>query len=185
MKTTEQQISKTLTSFAKSFIDLCQQEKGQLPQAEFEPEWISPCQVGEVADEHIHWQPVIIEDKLDFENVESALELTIHPEYAEYATSMYSESIPAKCEHGLLELLFPWNQDDFSRLQENLIGHVLMKRKLKQDVTLFFAVTDEEDVILVVHNDTGEVWAERVGCQPHKKLADNLNEFILSLLPTL
>ncbi len=50
---------------------------------------------------------------------------------------------------------------DFERLQQNLIGHILMKQKLKQAITLFFAVTDEDDIILSVNNNTGEVWAEK------------------------
>jgi SecY interacting protein Syd len=46
-------------------------------------------------------------------------------------------------------------------------------------------VTDLEDVILSVVNETGEVWAEKVGKKPHKKVADNLAEFIGMLEPVV
>ena len=58
-----------------------------------------------------------------------------------------------------------------------------MKQKLKQPISIFFAVTDDEDFILSINNESGEVWVERVGCIPHKKVADNLTSFIATLEP--
>lgn len=58
-----------------------------------------------------------------------------------------------------------------------------MKQRLKQDETIFFAVTDEEDMIISVDNNNGEVWVERVGCKPHKKISDSLVEFLRQLTP--
>jgi SecY interacting protein Syd len=87
---------------------------------------------------------------------------------------MFSGEITTKSSDGELSLLFAWNEEDFARLQENIIGHIMMKQRLKQAETIFFAVTDEEDIIISVDNATGEVWAERVGCKPHKKVADSL-----------
>ena len=58
-----------------------------------------------------------------------------------------------------------------------------MKQKLKQAETVFFAVTDEEDMIISLDNSSGEVWVERVGCKPHKKLSDSLVDFISQLTP--
>jgi SecY interacting protein Syd len=70
-------------------------------------------------------------------------------------------------------------------LQENIIGHILMKKRLKQENTIFFGVTNEDDMILSINNETGAVWVERVGCKAHKKLADSLNDFIRQLTPAL
>ena len=58
-----------------------------------------------------------------------------------------------------------------------------MKQRLKQTETVFFAVTDEEDIIISIDNANGEVWVERVGCKPHKKLSDSLANFIEQLTP--
>jgi SecY interacting protein Syd len=80
-------------------------------------------------------------------------------------------------------LLQVWNEQDFERLLQNLIGHALMKRRLEQPMTLFFAVTDDEDYILSLENDTGRVMLERVGLEPQEMLADNLAQFLSSLEP--
>ena len=69
----------------------------------------------------------------------------------------FSHDINATAEQGGLTLLQAWNEEDFDRLQKNLIAHVLMKRRLKQADTLFFALTDEEDLLLSILLETGEV----------------------------
>ena len=122
---------------------------------------------------------------MSFNNVEQALELNIHPSISCYYTTIYSETIDAKCDQGNLQLLFAWSRADFDRLQQNLIGHILMKQKLDQPVTLFFALTEHEDIMLSVDNQSGEVWVERVGCLPHKKIANSLTEFIATLSPDI
>ncbi len=41
------------------YIALCRQQLGSLPMQKHDPEWISPCQVGEPnAQGMIYWQPV-------------------------------------------------------------------------------------------------------------------------------
>ena len=97
---------------------------------------------------------------------------------------MFSDSLDASCAEGDLSLLFAWSAKDFARLQENIIGHILMKQRLKQAETIFFAVTNEEDMIISLDNNTGEVWVEQVGCKPHKKISDSLVEFIGQLTPS-
>ena len=60
-----------------------------------------------------------------------------------------------------------------------------MKTKLKQKLTVFFAITDDDDHIISLDNDDGSIWVEKVGSEPHKKLADTLAEFILQLTPRI
>ena len=181
MKSSNPQIFEQLNQLLADFIVQHKAKYQCLPQVQFEPEWLSPCQQGEVNDEYIHWQPIKVDDPLTFTNVAQALEITLHDDFSTYYSCFYSESIPVHCSEGYLELLFAWNKDDFERLQQNVIGHVLMKQKLKQPITLFFAVTDEHDHIISMINDTREIWVEKVGCLPHKKLANSLSEFIASL----
>lgn len=175
-------LTENLIALSENYILAYQEKTGVLPLVEFDDDWRSPCEQ-ERLDDNVYWKPVKIEgdQTLSFDNVEQALNINLHDDIKTYFTTIYSESIDAVCEEGALSLLFAWNEDDFSRLQENIIGHVLMKQKLKQEVTLFFAVTDEEDIIISVLNETGEVWVERVGCKPHKKIANSLNDFIESL----
>lgn len=181
-----------LQQFSSQYISQYQQNHGHLPMIEQDNDWPSPCENGGVSHSALShgqtfWQPVNIEqkEKIHFDNVESALELSLHPDIKTYFTTLYSESLDARCEEGELSLLFAWNENDFQRLQENLIGHVLMKQRLKQKETLFFAVTDEEDMIVSIDNKSGTVWVERVGCEPHKKLAESLAQFISKLRPVI
>jgi SecY interacting protein Syd len=181
-----------LQQFSEQYIVEYQKVHACLPTVEQDDEWPSPCEQ-ETTEKtpspagKVYWQPTAIEksEELSFENVESALELTLHNDIKTYFTLLYSESLDARCDEGELSLLFAWNKNDFQRLQENLIGHILMKRRLKQQETIFFAVTDEEDTIISIDNTSGSVWVERVGCKPHKQLSDSLAQFISQLTPVI
>lgn len=188
----------TLLQFATQYINQYQDVHQHLPVILHDEEWPSPCELphndSDAAKNYLStgevcWQPIPmsnskeIELPLNFDNVESALEFTLHTDIKKYFTTLFSESLDANCEEGNLSLLFAWNEADFQRLQENIIGHILMRRRLKQTETIFFAVTDEEDMIISLDNQSGSVWVERVGCKPHKQLATSLIEFISELKP--
>ncbi len=190
MTSTNKTLSQLLQQFANTYIETYQSEHGHLPIIECDEQWLSACEKEKLNAKEAYWQPAVIKniaensnEPLTFSNVESALELTLHPDIKTYFTTMYSESLDAKCDEGQLSLLFVWNYDDFQRLQENIIGHILMKQKLKQPETIFFAVTDEEDIIVSLDNASGEVWVERVGCKAHKKLSNSLADFIEEITP--
>jgi len=187
---TNEHLVQVLQQFSDRYISDYQQAHSCLPTVEQDAEWSSPCEQSTTEQSslpqgEVYWQPVAINksEELSFDNVESALELTLHEDIKTYFTLFYSESLDAQCDEGKLSLLFAWNKNDFQRLQENLIGHILMKQRLKQKETIFFAVTDEEDMIISIDNANGSVWVERVGCKPHKQLSDSLTQFIGSLTP--
>lgn len=143
----------------------------------------SDAQQGEIIDNQVQWQPVPQAIQTDFANVEHALELTIHPDIKTFYRLYFGAGLAAQHLRGKLMLLMVWNDDDVKRLQENIIGHILMKRRLKQRETVFFATTEDDDILLSVLNETGEVYLERVGQEVKEKLADNLAEFIQALTP--
>lgn len=181
-------LDETLRTLFDLYVRTYKEVTAKLPVCEYDEEWKSPCMEGEVDNELICWKPTRLNERLSFENIESALEIKLHSDIVTYYTSYYSNMLNLTCDEGDLSLLFPWNKNDFERLQENIIGHVLMKLKLKQPITIFFAVTDDDDYILSIDNETGSVWVERVGCIAHKKLANTLSEFLSSLdvtTPTL
>ncbi|MEW6981963.1 SecY-interacting protein [Colwelliaceae bacterium 6471] len=185
MKLANNDLSEILWSFLQEYTRQYQIEFARFPSVDKDEDWPSPCLEEEFDEQKMLWKPHKIVDDLSFENIESALELEFHPDIKTYFTCAYGDAIHAECQEGELSLLLPWSKEDFARLQENIIGHVLMKQKLKQAITIFFAVTDEEDMILSVNNNSGEVWVERVGCEPHKKIADSLTEFLSMLTPKL
>lgn len=185
MKISNVSLAEAIWLFSQNYLQAYQQKFQHLPITEQDKNWPSPCEQGVHQELYSLWQPIKITEALTFDNVESALEVTLHNDIKEYFTSIFCDSLDASCTEGDLSLLFAWNQDDFSRLQENIIGHILMKTKLKQKLTVFFAVTDNEDHIISLDNDSGEVWVEKVGCEPHKKLANNIAEFIAQLSPKI
>ena len=153
---------------------------------EYDADWPSPCyqQQAEQGD-WVDWLPVRREQKGDLSQLESGLEITIPATLHDYYGRYWSDNLEAETQRGQLQLLMPWNEADYERLQQNLIGHVLMKRRLKQPDTLFFAVTDEEDFIISLEVSSGAVVLERVGLLPQEVLAEDLPTFIRSLAPRL
>lgn len=182
MNTSAQSLVTSIDTLTEAFIAKTKQTTGKLPVVEQDTDWPSPCEIGEVDSEGlIQWQPCKITDELGFENVEQAIGYSLHEDINTFFCHCYAEPIPASCDVGDLELLFAWSKDDFERLQQNIIGHLLMKKRLKQEPTIFFAITDEDDINLVIKNDTGEVWVEPVGCEPKTFIANNLAEFLGTL----
>ncbi len=192
-------LSEIVLQFSNDYIQHYKDINGCLPLTDFDTQWLSPCENEKVENNNIFWQPTDFfstkntDDETKnrllelstFNNIESALNLTLHNDIKSYFTTIFSENLEAECDEGMLFLLFAWNAEDFARLQENIIGHLLMKQQLKQAETVFFAVTNEDDMIISIMNDTGEVWVERVGCKPHKKLSNSIAEFLIQLKPVV
>ncbi|MCW8107528.1 SecY-interacting protein [Alteromonas ponticola] len=158
------------------------QKRSQPLTIEYDKQWQSPCYQEEAEQgQLVSWTPVLQQGECSFSQLEKALELTLDPQFCRYFTQYFSDNLSAQAPDGRCELLQVWNVHDFERLQENLIGHVLMKRRLKQPVTLFFGLTDEEDFLLSVENETGNVVLEPVGKPATRILAPSLGAFLSSL----
>ena len=98
--------------------------------APFDPEWRSPCEVGEPFDSEegrlIAWQPLPRHPDAiaqDFRPLEQALDIEVHPDIKAYYGAYWSAGLEAEAGEGHVSLLFLWNQEDVARLNENLIGH--------------------------------------------------------------
>lgn len=176
-------IVNSIESFIGCFVEKHRHASEPLV-VQFDPDWVSPCHIQNAEpQEWVDWQPVKQNAPQDFSAVESALDMALHPDAKAYFSAYWSENLDASTEKGNLQLLFPWNQNDFERLLQNLIGHILMKRRLGQAETLFFAVTDEEDFILTIDNKSGQVMLEQVGLEPQEVIAQNLHAFLQTLKP--
>lgn len=156
----------------------------EAPLAIYDQDWPSACYLEKVAEgDPVGWRPVKRSDKEDmFDRLSEALEQPIHPDIVQFFCRYWSDPIPAQCEEGELSLLQIWNSDDMERLRANLIGHALTKKKQRRPLTLFFATTEPDgDYFLSIDNQTGDVWLERPGKAPIRKLADSLAEFLATL----
>jgi SecY interacting protein Syd len=178
-----QEVILALDGFVQKYVSEIKENSVEM-LAEYDPNWPSECYLKSAeAGEQVQWKPILRNDLADFSGIESALELTIHPDIKAFYARYWSDNLNAKSEKGSLQLLQAWNREDFERLQQNLVGHILMKRRLKQPETLFFGVTDEEDFILTLDNSTGQVMLEQVGIRPTEVLAPSMVEFLNVLEP--
>ena len=185
MKISNHSLNELVWQFSQDYLQAYQDRFEHLPITHKDEDWTSPCEQGVHDEKFSLWQPIKMAQVLTFDNVEAALEVKLHADIKDYFTTIYSDSLDASCVEGDLSLLFAWSEKDFARLQENIIGHILMKTKLKQKLTIFFALTDDDDYIISLDNDTGSVWVEKVGREPHKKVAETLAEFMSQLTPRL
>jgi SecY interacting protein Syd len=183
------QLVENLDSFINSYIDLVGDENREL-LTDYDEDWLSPCLLAsesELADttdgDKTAWRPHLQAASSHLGDLATALEIEIHPDLEALFCRYYSHDLPAVTDRGELDILQAWNKDDFERLQKNLISHVLMKRRLKQPETLFFATTDQEDFIISIDVASGNVMLEQVGKVPKEVLADNLASFIKTLRP--
>lgn len=170
-------LDRLVTSYCESF-----EKTHQSLTIEFDADWPSPCYQETVEEgKMVNWKPILMDQSVTFANLEEALSLAIHPDLISYYCRYWSDNIDVRAERGNLQLLFAWNQQDLIRLQQNLVGHVLMKRRLKQPETFFIGLTDEEDFIISLDNHSGQVMLEQIGLVPEEVLASNLADFINGL----
>lgn len=153
-----------------------------LPQIQHDSDWPSPCEVAEpLADGFIQWQAVRREPCGSLNDLAKALEVEFADSLNQFYGAFFAGPIMAKIDQHEIELLQAWSEDDFDLLQQNITGHVLMKRKLKQPPSVFIGLTQQEDLLVSVLLESGEVCLEYVGKKPHHVLATNLEEFIQAL----
>lgn len=157
---------------------------GSLPRQAYDPDWPSPCQVGEPgADGDILWRPVERDDATGFDGLEAALEVVVHPDIKAYYETYWCDTFQARFEGDGLSLIQVWNRDDFDRLIANLLGHAMAKRRARQALTLFFAMTDESEYFLSVDNTSGRVLLEAPGAPPTREVAPSLERFLARVEP--
>lgn len=158
-------------------------------ETEHDPDWPSSCERGQPfrsasGDWRTGWAPVSRLDSdglppADFAGLAAALEAPIHSDFCAFFSSFWSAGLELQAPDGPVSLLQLWNPQDVDRLIENLIGHVLVQRRARAPLTLFFACTDpESDLILSLDNDSGSVLLERPGQQPLRTVASNLSDFL-------
>ncbi|NCF81053.1 MAG: SecY-interacting protein, partial [Proteobacteria bacterium] len=107
----------------------------------------------------------------------------IHPDIKSFYGSYWGGPIELEADEGGVTLIQVWNDDDFDRLVENLLGHAMAKQRIKAPLTIFIALTDEEEYVLSVDNETGCVVLEEPGSIPTREVSPSLAEFLDRLRP--
>lgn len=177
-------LAPSLDHFVSQYVNASNQNnRGLIIQ--YDSDFDSPCYHGNshIDGDWIEWKPKIRYPQGSMKNLENALDLVINEDIEVLFGRYFSLDLNAKTSRGELTLLQALNEGDYARLQKNLIAHVLMKRRLKQSETLFFALTDVDDLLLSVLPLTGEVVLEWVGREHHETVADSLSTFFTTLTP--
>jgi len=113
-----------------------------------------------------------------FDDLEQALELELHPDIAVLYGGHFGPDLPLWWHSLPLTLIQCEDEHDLCRLQQNLIGHVLMQRRLKLADTLFIASVPHDNFVISLVNQTGEIVLEQLGRGPIKRLARDLGTFL-------
>ena len=178
------QTAEALRAFTQRFCAAWQQQKGTHPRSEELYGVPSPCQV--LADEDaVFWQPQPFQPEATLEAVERALDIAIPPPLQTFYTTQFAGDMPAVFGGRELTLLQAWSADDFLRVQENLIGHLVTQKRLKLSPTLFIGTLESELDIISVCNLTGEVLLETVGSRHRTTLSATIESFLNHLEPRL
>jgi len=160
-------------------------EKGTLPQQAFDATWESSCQVEKLSDALITWSAVARDNKVNLDNIESALDIKLDASIATLFCSFYADGIPCLYDGHPIDLIQVWNEEDFNLLQENMIAHFMMQKRLKKPASMFIATCSDEMQVISILNETGEVQLETLGKKQEAILAPNLATFLEQLQPVL
>lgn len=172
-------VSSKLDKLHQAFSEKCLERTGKLPVIDHDTAWPSPCEHGEVDEQGlIQWRAVAQQPAGSLDDLASALELRFPEGLNALFGHLYAGNVLLNINDHHIELLQAWNEDDFSRLQQNITGHVLMKRKLKQPETVFIGLTEQDDLLITVLVENGQVCLEYVGKKPHHVLANSISEFL-------
>jgi len=167
----------------QQYVDNYQQhiylKTGHYPLAMATTDRYSPCII-EKNQEAVYWKMVIREDA-DFSPIERGIELILHEDVKAYYGALFSGDIPVIYKGLQMQLIQIWNEADFLKLSENILGHLVMQRRLKLAPTIFIAALRKENEIISIDNETGEVLYEFLGTGKRIVLAKSLSD----LLPKL
>ena len=173
-------VPQELDRLASEYVAAVEARDGGLPTVPYDPEWESVAVVGRACDEQMFWQPALRHDSFSFEAIASALEAELPKECDEYFGHFWSGAIPVIWDERPFELLQLWNHDDENNLMHNILGHSLEKKRVKEPLTVFFALVDDAR-FLSVDAESGVVVLEEVGGGRPEEVASDLASLLSSV----
>ncbi len=175
-----------LNDITHRYCDLWQQQRGHAPASQDLYGMPSPCILASHADkEEVWWQPQSFTLAQNLQAVERALDIRLQPALTAFYTTQFAGDMSATWDGIALTLVQVWSEEDFARVQENLIGHLVMQRRLKRTPDLFIATTDSDSDIISVCNLSGEVILTTLGTAGRQVLAPSLAHFLTHLQPCM
>ncbi|KKA45510.1 MULTISPECIES: SecY-interacting protein [Salinivibrio] len=176
----ENTVHRALWALTQNYMAVWQSHYQHLPCTDAYIGLPSPCVVSE-NDHQLQWQPVKRDALADFANVEQAIALRLHSDIKDFYNAFYCADLSVRYQGESISLLQVWSDDDLARLQENILGHLMMQRQRKLTPSVFIATTADEMVIIAIDNMSGEVIRETLNKGTRDVIAPNLETFLAAL----
>ena len=173
-----------LTSFTTRYCDAWHEKNNSWPLSEELYGVPSPCIISST-DDAVFWQPQPFVGEKNLNAVERAFDIVVQPAVHAFYTTQFAGDMHAQLANEKLTLLQTWSEEDFQRVQENLIGHLVVQKRLKLAPTLFIATLESELDVISVCNLSGEVVKETLGTAKRITLSPSLAGFLNQLEPVL
>ncbi|ENG2551399.1 TPA: SecY-interacting protein [Citrobacter farmeri] len=180
----DEQTALALKDFTTRYCNEWHEKHASWPMSEELYGVPSPCIISTTRDA-VYWQPQPFEGEQNVNAVERAFDIVIQPALHTFYTTQFAGDMRAQLASETLTLLQTWSADDFRRVQENLIGHLVTQKRLKLSPTLFIATLDNELEVISLCNLSGEVIKETLGTRNRSVLAPSLADFLTQLKPLL
>lgn len=180
----EKETALALEAFTQRYCDAWHAQRGSWPESEALYGVPSPCIISST-DNSVFWQPKPFLPERNVNPVEQAMDIVVQPALHAFYTTQFAGDMTARFASETLTLLQTWSEDDFRRVQENLIGHLVTQRRLKLSPTLFIATLDSELDVISLCNLSGEVIKETLGTRQRVVLAPDLAAFLNHLEPVV
>ncbi|MGJ0625242.1 SecY-interacting protein [Xenorhabdus bovienii] len=175
-------VTEALTDFTRRYVELWQEETG-LPPASSDLYGIPSSCIERTGDGVVYWLPKLFSVHEKLSKVETALDIRLQDSIHDYYVTQLAGDMTASFEGQNLSLIQVWSDDDFIRLQENLIGHLVTQKRLKLSPTAFIATIDSEMSMISVCNLTGQVILEQSGKPERTILSADLASFLSVIKP--
>ncbi|WP_159236184.1 SecY-interacting protein [Raoultella terrigena] len=180
----DNQTAEALQAFTQRYCDAWQQQRASLPRSEELYGIPSPC-ISATDGDAVFWQPQPFSLPANISAVERAFDIVVQQPAHSFYTTQFAGDMQARFAGETMTLLQAWSPDDFQRMQENLIGHLVVQKRLKLSPTLFIATLDSELDVISVCNVSGEVLKETLGTRRRTTLSASLASFLNQLDPVL
>ena len=152
------------------------------PRVEHDPEWPSPCVVGEPdEDDLVAWRPVPMDDPPGTGEVAAAVGAVVHPDAVEFLTSWWAGEVEGSFDGEMVFLRTLWNREELDTALADLRQHLEVQGESGIPARTVPIAGTGSDFYFGLDNRTGEVYLDEPGHPPLRTVAPSLAAFLYGL----